>query len=94
MRMEDIGIERLDAAEEPQEGEKIGRRHMPLHRRSVQAQFKMGNKLLEELFLARAARRRVADDADAVALGSLRLGEIADMPEDSADGRTKDVNDP
>jgi hypothetical protein len=42
--------------------------------------------LLEQLFLERAARGRIADDADGMSGGDLRLGQVAHMPENSPDG--------
>ncbi len=58
---------------------------MPLYRGSMNAQCQLVHHPGEQFFLEFAAGLGIADDADLVPRGNLRLGHVPDMPEDSAD---------
>ena len=54
----------------------------------------MSLQFREQTLLEVSARRRIADDADQMPGGNLRLGKIAHMPENAPDRRPKAVDDP
>ena len=59
---------------------------MALHRRAMDAERQHVLHLLEQAFLEFAAGGRIADDADGMPGGDLRLGQVAHMAENSSDG--------
>src|SRR5690349_7339327 len=65
-----------------------------LNRRTRYAEREAWLQLVEQALLEVAARSRVADDADQMTGRSLRLGQVAHMPEDASDGRAKTMDDP
>ncbi len=93
VRMDDVGIESADAAIEPYQRDDVGRRDLALHRDTLQAEAEIGQDLLEQFVLARAARRGVADDSDLMPGGGLCADEIADMAEETPDRRPEAVHD-
>jgi len=58
---------------------------MTLHRRAMDTQRQALFHRFEQPLLIVAASGRIADDADRMAGGDLRLGQVAHMPEDSPD---------
>jgi hypothetical protein len=65
-----------------------------LHRRTRNAEREAWLQFLEQAFLEVAARGRVADYADQMPGGGLRLGQVAHMPEDASDRGAKTMDDP
>ena len=94
MSVQDVRLQFLDdPVGAPGRGD-VARADMALHRRARYAEREARLQLLEQALLEIAARGRIADDADLMPGGDLRLGQVAHMPEDAADRRPKAMDDP
>src|SRR6186713_274471 len=93
MPMHDVRLQFLDDLVSSMGRGDVARADMALHRRAPDAERQQTFHVAEQLFLERPAGRRIADDADGVAVRDLRFREVAHMPENAADRGAKAVND-
>ncbi len=94
MTVQDVRLQLLDETVSSVRGGDVAGTDVALHRRAVDAERQLVRNLVEQFRFVFAAGGGVADDAHRMTGRHLCVGEIANVPEDAADGRAEAVHDP